>query len=53
MAEHHAYGASPLEQALDLVALGDWVSYVLSVRNAVDIMDIKVIDDLKDALGKA
>ncbi len=53
VAEHHAYGASPLEQALDLVALGDWVSYVLSVRNAVDIMDIKVIDDLKDALGKA
>lgn len=53
VAELHAHGASPLEQALDLVALGDWVSYVLSERNAVDIMDIKVIDDLKDALGKA
>jgi glucose/mannose-6-phosphate isomerase len=51
--ELHAHGNSPLEQALDLVALGDWVSYVLSERNAVDIMDIKVIDDLKDALGKA
>ncbi len=53
VAELHAHGASPLQQALDLVALGDWVSYVLSERNAVDIMDIKVIDDLKDALGKA
>jgi glucose/mannose-6-phosphate isomerase len=49
----HAEGASALEQVLDLVALGDWVSYVLGLRNGVDIMDIKVIDDLKEALSKA
>ena len=51
--ELHAHGDSALEQVLDLVALGDWVSYVLGLRNGVDIMDIKVIDDLKEALSKA
>lgn len=47
-----ASGASQIEQIMDLVALGDWVSYVLSERNGVDIMDILVIDRLKDALSK-
>lgn len=47
-----ASGDSQIEQLLDMIALGDWVSYVLSERNGVDIMDIQVIDRLKEALSK-
>jgi glucose/mannose-6-phosphate isomerase len=41
-----------LQEALYLIAYGDWLSYYLSELNKVDIMDIAVIDYLKTELGK-
>ena len=49
----HAYGEGHLAQCLDLVAMGDWVSQILSEVNQVDIMDIVVIEKLKAALAEA
>jgi len=45
-------GSSPIEKALYLIHLGDWVSYYLSEINQVDIIDIKSIDLLKSELSK-
>tara|TARA_R110002050_G_scaffold6740_2_gene27198 strand:- start:6335 stop:7324 length:990 start_codon:yes stop_codon:yes gene_type:complete len=45
-------GDSPVQRALYLVHLGDWISYFLSEINQVDIMDIKSIDLLKSELSK-
>ncbi len=45
-------GNSPLERALYLIHIGDWTSYFLSEKNGVDILDIKVIEHLKDELSK-
>ncbi len=50
--EWQAEGSSLMAQSLYLNHLGDWTSYYLSEMNQVDIMDIKVIDFLKDALSK-
>lgn len=45
-------GDTLLEENLYLNHLGDWASYYLSEIHGVDIMDIRVIDYLKDALSK-
>lgn len=45
-------GKSPIEKALYLVYLGDWVSYYLAELRNVDPVEIKVIDYLKEELSK-
>jgi glucose/mannose-6-phosphate isomerase len=45
-------GKSKTEQSFYLIHLTDWVSYFLSEMNQVDIMDIKVIEHLKNELSK-
>jgi glucose/mannose-6-phosphate isomerase len=45
-------GKSPVEQALYLVHLGDWLSFFLAQNRQVDPVEIKVIDFLKSELAK-
>jgi glucose/mannose-6-phosphate isomerase len=45
-------GTSNLERAIYLIHLGDWISYFLGEKKGVDIMEVKVIDHLKDELAK-
>ena len=45
-------GESPIERALYLIHLGDWISWFLSELNNVDAMEIDVINYLKEELGK-
>jgi len=45
-------GETPIQRAMYLIHLGDWVSFYLSELNQVDIMDIKSIDLLKSELSK-
>jgi len=45
-------GKSKTERVFYLIHLTDWVSLFLSEMNEVDIMDIKVIDHLKNTLAK-
>lgn len=45
-------GNSDLECALYLIHLGDWVSFFLGEKKGVDIMEVKVIDHLKDELAR-
>lgn len=43
----HAVGRNTIERALYMIHLGDWVSYHLADKKQVDLMDIRVIEDLK------
>lgn len=45
-------GKSPIEKAIYFIHLGDWISYLLSEKNGVDSMEVKVIDMLKGELAK-
>ena len=45
-------GENQIERSIYLTHLVDWSSFYLSELNEVDVMDIKVIDFLKDALSK-
>ncbi len=45
-------GKSPIEKALYLVHLGDWMSFYLAELRKVDPVEIKVIDRLKGELAK-
>jgi glucose/mannose-6-phosphate isomerase len=45
-------GKSLLTRMFYLIHLGDWVSYHLAKLNNVDPTPVKVIDYLKDELGK-
>lgn len=45
-------GERPLERALYLVHLGDWISLYLGQKKGIDITEVKVIDALKSALAK-
>lgn len=47
-----AKGDTQIQRSLYLINLVDWSSYYLSEIKKVDIMDIKVIDFLKDELSK-
>lgn len=47
-----AIGANQIEKSLYLIHLVDWSSFYLSELANVDVMDIKVIDYLKDQLSK-
>ena len=50
--EVHSKGDSPLEKAIYLIHLGDWVSWFLSDLNKLDAMEIDVINHLKGELAK-
>jgi glucose/mannose-6-phosphate isomerase len=45
-------GTSVLARIFSLVYLGDWVSYYLSILNGEDPTPVRVIDHLKEELGK-
>ncbi|MDX5326092.1 MAG: bifunctional phosphoglucose/phosphomannose isomerase [Bacteroidota bacterium] len=47
-----ARGGDRLSQAFYLILFGDWVSYFLSELNGVDIVEVNVITELKDALSQ-
>ncbi len=50
--EVHSEGKSLLTRMFSLIYLGDWVSYYLAILNGVDPTPVKVIDYLKNELGK-
>lgn len=45
-------GNSQLEKSLYLIHLGDWVSFFLSEKNGVDVVEVDVITHLKNELAK-
>lgn len=50
--EVHSEGVSLLSRMFSLIYLGDWVSWYLAILNNVDPTPVKVIDMLKNELGK-
>jgi len=50
--EVQSEGKSLLTRMFSLIYLGDWVSYYLAILNGVDPTPVKVIDYLKNELGK-
>lgn len=51
--EIYSLGENQLERTMYWIHLGDWVSIFLSEMNAVDAVEVDVIDFLKSELGKA
>ncbi len=49
--EMHAQGSSPVERALYLIHLGDWVSYLLAELKQIDSVEVDVITGLKNMLA--
>lgn len=47
-----AKGSNEIEQTFYLNAIGDWVSYYLSLENGVEAAEINVINHLKNQLSK-
>jgi glucose/mannose-6-phosphate isomerase len=47
-----AKGKDEIEQTFYLNAIGDWVSYYLSIENGVEAAEINVINHLKNQLSK-
>lgn len=47
-----AKGTNEIEQTFYLNAIGDWVSYYLSIENGVEAAEINVINHLKNQLSK-
>lgn len=45
-------GNSRLEQALYLIHLGDWISYLLAEKKGIDVTEVDVITNLKNELAK-
>jgi len=50
--EIQSEGKSLLARIFSLIYLGDWTSYYLAILNGVDPTPVKVIDYLKNELGK-
>jgi len=50
--EIHSKGESPLERALYLIHIGDWISFLLAKKNGVDVVEVDVITALKNELAK-
>lgn len=46
-------GKTAISRTLYMIHLGDWISYYLSEANGTDIMDIAVIEDLKQKLQES
>tara|TARA_R110000868_G_scaffold5626_1_gene33352 strand:- start:420 stop:1409 length:990 start_codon:yes stop_codon:yes gene_type:complete len=47
-----AKGKSPIERALYLIHLGDWVSYLLGELKGIDTVEVDVITGLKNMLAE-
>ena len=47
-----AEGENIIEEAFYLIHLFDWVSYFRSEENNVDIMEVDIIDSLKQELNR-
>jgi glucose/mannose-6-phosphate isomerase len=45
-------GKTNLQRSLYLIHLGDWISCYLGEKNGRDVIEVKVIDHLKDELAK-
>ena len=50
--ETYSTGTSLLARMFSLIHLGDWTSYYLAILNGVDPTPVRVIDYLKNELGK-
>lgn len=50
--EIYSKGNSQLERSLYLIHLGDWISFLLSEKNGVDVVEVDVITHLKNELAK-
>jgi len=50
--EIYSKGNSPLEKALYLIHIGDWISYLLAEKRGVDVTEVDVITNLKNELAK-
>jgi glucose/mannose-6-phosphate isomerase len=50
--EIQSEGKSVLARMFSLIYLGDWTSYYLAILNGIDPTPVKVIDYLKNELGK-
>jgi glucose/mannose-6-phosphate isomerase len=50
--EVYSEGLSLLARMFSLIHLGDWTSYYLAILNGVDPTPVRVIDYLKNELGK-
>lgn len=50
--ELYAKGSTPVEKAIYLIHLGDWISLYLSEMRGVDAIEISVINHLKSELSK-
>jgi len=50
--EIYAKGTTQLEKAIYFVHLGDWVSVLIAEKRNIDPVEIKVIDELKEALAE-
>ena len=50
--EIYSKGNSPLERALYLIHMGDWISSSLADMKGIDSMEVTVIDYLKGSLEK-
>lgn len=51
--EVFAEGTDLVEQSLFLIHLFDWLSYFLAEQKGIDVIEVKVIDYLKDSLAKS
>ncbi|WP_430404132.1 bifunctional phosphoglucose/phosphomannose isomerase [Fluviicola sp.] len=51
--EVFAKGDDLVEQSLFLIHLFDWLSYFLAEEKGIDVIEVKVIDYLKDSLAKS
>lgn len=50
--EVHAKGENPIERAIYLIHLGDWVSYFLAELKDIDSVEVDVITGLKEMLAE-
>jgi glucose/mannose-6-phosphate isomerase len=50
--EVHAKGTSPVQRALYMIHLGDWISCLIADIKKVDAVDISIINHLKSELSK-
>jgi len=49
--EVHSEGGSSIENALYLIHLGDWISFLLAEKKGIDAVEVNVIDHLKSKLA--
>jgi glucose/mannose-6-phosphate isomerase len=52
MREVFALGNDLVEQSLFLIHLFDWLSYYIAEEKGIDVIEVKVIDHLKNSLAK-